>query len=282
MYTGIGRDDWGFGVRQSFRPSDRTTIQSQLQFPAHRNLVATANVNHNFNGLQMSLNSTYLQTLKGPRNTDFTTNLIAELDPWNYGRVPFRSYLGFSAEASRHTGLFNQSREAVGLRLRSISNPLNPGPGQSITISHQANLLSGRGVTAPFTQTLAINWSGQFGNSFSSNLGYEYGDDPFTTQALGRHRMTLDALYSEGRFRLSSYLSSSFDINRRTISAQAAYRVGPLWNIYGTYFQDTFKDFSYLDQSIILSYRLGFREIGISYSGRTHRFGFELLGTTGF
>jgi hypothetical protein len=44
------------------------------------------------------------------------------------------------------------------------------------------------------------------------------------------------------------------------------------------YFWDDFDAQDYVDQTFILGYRLGFREIGMSYSGRTRRVGLEILG----
>jgi hypothetical protein len=37
---------------------------------------------------------------------------------------------------------------------------------------------------------------------------------------------------------------------------------------------------TFFDQTFIVAYRIGFREVGISYSHRRGRLGIEILGTT--
>ncbi|MBX3095535.1 MAG: hypothetical protein KF812_01610 [Fimbriimonadaceae bacterium] len=279
-FTGLARDDWGVSLRQSFRPSDRTQIQTQFTSPAHRSLVGNFSLTHSFNGLQVSGTSSYNQNLSGARLTSWFNSVVGELDPWRWDGLPFRSFLGFSANQSRYSGVISQSQETAGLRLRTLSDPIILGPGSVFIVTHQANYLGGKGVTAPFTNTLGLNLSSTLSNSLSVNTAYEYGDDPFTRTALGRHRVTFDGLFRYGSFNALGYLSQSLDIDRYNMSLRASYRLAPLWRLNYSYYFDQFAGSSYKDDSFILSYRLGFREIGLSYSGRTRRIGFELLGTT--
>lgn len=278
-FSGLGRNDWGFHMRQSLRPTENTSVQAQLSFPAHRSMVANTNLTHTFEGVQVSLATNYNETLRGIKSRTFTSSLVAELDPVSWGNMPFRTYLGVSADYTEFSGAFNRVTNTQGLRVRTLSKPLNVGSGSSLTLAHQARYLANSNTSTPLTNTFTMNLSSRLNSSLSVNTGYEYGDDAFTRTALGRHRLTLDGLYQSGAFSTNAYLSRSLDIDRYTFSGNASYRLGPLWNTYFNWFQDRFIGQSYEDQSLVLSYQLGFREVGLSYSWRTRRLGLELLGT---
>jgi len=277
--TGLMRNDWGASLRQSFRPSDRTIIQTQITTPAHRSLIGNFSLTHSFNGLQVSATSSYNQTLRGQGLTSWFNSIVGELDPWRWSGMPFRSFLGFSANQTRFSGVVNSSQESAGLRVRTISDPIVLAPGSVFIVTHQANYLQGRDIAAPFTNVVSMNLSATLSNSLAVNAAYEYGDDPFTRAALGQHRMTLDGLFRHGAFSTNAYVSKSLDLDRYNLNFRASYRLAPLWRLNYSYYFDQFEGISYRDDSLILSYRLGFREIGLSYSGRTRRLGFELLGT---
>jgi hypothetical protein len=59
-----------------------------------------------------------------------------------------------------------------------------------------------------------------------------------------------------------------------------SYRMSPLWRLSSIYTVDRFRGSSFNDYSFVIGYNLGIREIGLSWSNRTRRIGFELLGTS--
>jgi hypothetical protein len=91
--------------------------------------------------------------------------------------------------------------------------------------------------------------------------------------------LTSEAVYSAGAFNLRGSLAQALDADRTSAQLGLDYRLGSLWRVSYNYSLDRYDGGSFLDQSIVLGYRLGFREIGVSYSARTKRLGLELLGT---
>ncbi len=116
--------------------------------------------------------------------------------------------------------------------------------------------------------------------SLGMNVNYSYTEDGFTSEVLGRHRLGLEAYYNPGRVGFSGSATKSLDVDQLNISARLRYEVGSLWNFYYGYAYDQFGVDSFFDQSFILSYKLGFRELGLSYSQRTKRLGIEILGSS--
>ena len=83
-----------------------------------------------------------------------------------------------------------------------------------------------------------------------------------------------------GDFTMSGYFSKSLDFDRLSANATAGYRMSPLWRFSYRMFMDQYATDMFFDQAFIVSYRLGFRELGLSYSHRTKRIGIEILGTS--
>lgn len=275
--SGIGRNDMGFGVRQSLRPTDRMQVGLQLDVPGGRTILGNANVNNWFNGWSLSLNGNVSQTLRGASFRSTIGTLVAELDPYRWAGTPLRTSLGLSATSSTFSGTVNQTRDTYGIRARTILPTLRLGRSSSFSASHQMELRRSSVNDAPTVQTVTLNFATQPNSSLGLNAILEYSDDPFTARVLGRTRLTLDSSYRFGRFFANAYLTRGLDVNRLSLSTSALYELGPLWRLRWNGFEDRFLDTRYTDNSMILTYQLGLREIGLSYSGRTRRFGFELL-----
>jgi hypothetical protein len=140
--------------------------------------------------------------------------------------------------------------------------------------------VSGHNVFQGITQLGTLNLSmNPVAGAFLS-FGYEYLDDGFSSDLIGKHKLVAEAAWTAGRFGMNGFLLKSLDANRMSATARLRYKLGPLWRVSYGYFFDQFGSDSFLDQSYIVSYRLGFRELGLSYSHRTKRLGIEILGTS--
>jgi len=278
---GIGRDDWGAGLRQTWSNVDSTTLSMQVDFPAHKSMFASANLGRNFDGFSSNISSTYGKSFEGTNFQSDSTQFVIEKDPIKSSVLPGRIYLGMTARDSRiragaAPSLYQQS---LGARLRFVGTPIRIG-ANVLNYGYSLEQVSGHNVTQGLVQVGTLNYAM---NPFSGaylNFGYEYLDDGFTSDLIGRHKLSVDGFYNVGNLGINGFLLQSLDADRMSANARLRYKLGPLWRASFAYYFDKFGTESFLDQSYILSYRLGYREIGLSYSHRTKRLGIEILGTS--
>ncbi|MDI9636764.1 invasin domain 3-containing protein [Geitlerinema splendidum] len=278
---GIGRDDWGLGLRQTWASSDSTTLSTTVDFPAHKSMFAGANLSRQFPGFSLNANASHGRSFGNGRFTSDSLNVVLEKDPTRLGSLPGRMYFGLSASQNKFkAGEFASSQDVYGGHMRLVSDPLRLAPNHTLNISYTLSHLTGSNARNGFSQTGTITIGSNPLPGLAVNTLYEYVDDGFTSTILGKHKLTLEAYYQSGRTSISGFWTKSLDIERMNASARMRYDLGNSWRFsYLTYF-DEFGIDSYFDQSFILSYRLGYREIGLSYSHRTKRIGLELLGTS--
>ena len=101
--------------------------------------------------------------------------------------------------------------------------------------------------------------------------------DGFNDALLGRHRLSMQGYYNKGGANFSFFLSRSLDIDRQSLYADGSYRFAPRWRLGYSYTLDQYLGTSFRDYNVFLGFGLGFREIGLVYSQRTGRIGFQLL-----
>lgn len=278
---GIGRDDWGASIRQSWLMGLDSSLSFQVDFPAHRSMFANTNFSKQFGGVNLSLSGAYGQSLSGTQVTSNSANMLLESDPINVGFLPARMYIGLNANQSEiRTPTLTSSRFGAGLQTRLVSNPIRFADGSSLNWSYSLAQLSGRNVQEGLTHYANVGYAFSPWQGMSMNLGYDFTEDGFTSDILGRHRMTLDFFYNPGRLSFSGSMAKSLDADRINATARMRYELAPLWQMYYGYSLDRFEVDSFFDQSFILSYKLGYREVGLSYSQRTKRIGIEILGTS--
>lgn len=278
---GIGRDDWGAGLRQTWGNIDSTSLSMQVDFPAHKSMFASGNLGRNFNGFSANLTSTYGKSFEGTDFQSDTTQFVIEKDPIKSLVLPGRIYVGMTARdanirAGSTPSIYQQS---LGARLRFVGDPVRIGPNM-FNYSYSLEQVSGHNVTQGLVQVGNLNYAMNPFQGAYLNFGYEYLNDGFTSDLIGQHKLTLDGFYNSGNLGINGFLLQSLDADRMSANARLRYKLGPLWRASFGYYFDKFGSESFLDQSYILSYRLGYREIGLSYSHRTKRLGIEILGTS--
>lgn len=277
---GIGRDDWGASLRQTWRNDDSTTLSMAVDFPAHKSMFATGNLSRQFDGFSANVQSTYGQSLQGTDYRTDSTQFVIEKDPIKSLLLPGRIYLGVTARGSSlETATTRNYQQSAGVRMRFVGQPYRMGTSL-FNYSYSLEQVSGHNVRQGLVQVGTLNLGMNPAPGAYLNLGYEYLDDGFASDLIGRHKLTLDGFWNTGNFGINAYLLQSLDADRMSANARLRYKLGPLWRVQYGYYFDQFGVDSFLDQSYILSYRLGFREIGLSYSHRTKRLGIEILGTS--
>lgn len=278
--SGLARKDWGVGMRQMWRPSPTTTFSAQLDFPAHRSMFANVNLSNDFDGFNANLNASHGQSIEGMRFRNNQYSMIIEKDPIYISNVA-RLFLGVNGQQTNFISpTTDTTQQRLGMRARFIGNSMRLGSGQSLNLSYVVGHYSGTHLTSPFTHQATMSLTTAFRNGLYLQTNYDYVLDGITDAALGQHRLSSEAYYSQGAYSLHGFVAKSLDVQRLNASVQLNYRASTLWRINYGYYLDQYIGDTYLDQTVILAYRIGFREIGLSYSARRNRLGLEILGTT--
>ncbi len=279
--SALGRTDWGINMHQYLRLGDRTTASAQIDFPANRSLFGSASINRQFDGFQASLSANAGRTLRGFPYANQQYYLTVEKDPTKIGKLPLRLFYGIGAsESSVRTDNYSRFQQSVGLRTRLQMLPLSIGRASSLNASLSLSQQSGHNVQQGFALGGATALSTRISKDASLLLTYEYLDDGFNSQLIGRHKLSAQTYWNAGRTTLSLFAAKSLDIDRTNIFGDLSYRFNGLWRTGLGYSLDRYQGQSLLDYSVLLGYRIGFREVGLSWSNRTHRIGFELLGAS--
>lgn len=281
IVSGLLRDDWGAQLRQYWQLDDYSTLSAQLDFPAHRSFFGNANLSRAFEGFQVDLNASATRTLTGAPYSTSSYGVVVETTPTRTRfLLPGRIFFGLTGSESHMSGEdFEMSAQRAGVRMRSVFDPIRWN-NLNINASYTANHFTGTNRSGGFSQELNFNLSTTIGRSLFLSSGYQFVDDRFSSAFLGRHRLSTEAYFTQGPWSVRGFLAQSLDVERLSGSLSMNFRISPLWRVYYGYWMDSFQGDNYMDQVFILGYRLGFREIGLSFSHRTGRIGIDLLGTT--
>ncbi|MCO5298295.1 MAG: Ig-like domain-containing protein [Fimbriimonadaceae bacterium] len=279
--SGIGRSDWGLGVRQYLQVDDRTTGFAQVEFPAHRSVFGSASLSRQFDGFQMSLSGNATTTLRGAEFATEQYALVAEKDPTKVGKLPIRLYYGLTATHSEtHASLLDHSQTGVGARIRSQLLPQHLDRTTELNAEFSVSHLTGNNVQQGLTLYGSATISKRLSSAAWLATTYRYAEDGFNSFYTGRHQISLQGSYYGGRTNLSLSANRSLDIQRLSLEADMGYRLSDLWRLRYSYTYDRYLGDTYLDYYISLGYRIGFREIGLVWSKRTNRLGIQLLGAS--
>ncbi len=278
---GLGRSDWGTSFRQFWAFQPGSGISFQLDFPAHRSMYATSNLSHQIGKINANLNASYGTSLAGSKVTSDSLSAVFEGDPFKVDFLNANGFFGVTgSQRNLKTPFITNSQQSAGIQSRFVGKSMRFGPGSSLNWSYTFGRNFGNTSVSNFTHLFNVGMSATPLPSLGMNVNYSYTEDGFTSEVLGRHRLGLEAYYNPGRVGFSGSATKSLDVDQLNISARLRYEVGSLWNFYYGYAYDQFGVDSFFDQSFILSYKLGFRELGLSYSQRTKRLGIEILGSS--
>jgi hypothetical protein len=283
-FTGIARQDWSVGLRQYIRMGDRTTTFVQLDSPAGKSIYGSLNVGHNFNGFSVNFNGNSSRSFRGFKYDDDRISFNGETDGSKIRSLPVTMYYGFNLYDSRTSvGLRGQQatvRKAndFALTARAQMSSVTIDRASSLNASVSTNLRPRSFEKPGLLGTLTL--SRQLSNASSLLLTYDYADDIFESALLGKHRLSFQGFFSGGRTSFSLFGARSLDVDRLSLYGDLGYELSPLWRATTSYTFDQFRGDRLLDFSIGLSYKIGWRDIGVTWSQRTRRFGIQLLGAS--
>jgi len=278
VMSGLGRSDWSPTFRHFLRPNHNSTLISSLTFPAHRSMYGTVGYDHRLRGYSVGYSGNIGQSLSGARFRNDQHMVTAELDPISIGG-PFQMYLGVSHAQDRFTRTgTTRTSSATQVRNRVQMSPISLGRSSTVNASLYVGQQSGHNVLNGLTSGLTTTLSTQLMRATSLVGTYEYRDGGSGGDYLGRHSVSASIYHGLGNTSLSLRGTRSLDVDRLNAYAEGSYRFTRDWRVMMQYSMDRYLSSSYDEWTALVGYRLGFRELGVSYSARTRRFGFELLG----
>jgi len=279
--SSIARKDWSIGLRQYMRLDSRSTASAMIEMPAGKNLYGNLNYSRQLTGWNLGFYGNASKSLQGTDLNSQNFSMSLEHDPIKAGRLPLKLFYGLTADSqSAVTSFGHTSQLGYGVQLRSQLNPRRIDRDTNLNASFSVSQLEGQNVARGLTLLGSASITRQIGTGASMIATYDYSQDPFSSSLLGRNRVSLQTFYNKGRGDFTFFGSRSLDIQRSSYYVDASYRVSGLWRVMGSYTFDQYLSDTYLDYNATIAYRLGLREIGLTWSYRAKRFGIQVFGAS--
>jgi hypothetical protein len=278
---GIGRRDWGLSLRQSTRFSGATNAYLQADFPSNRAINGTASVDTRLSKtVRANLYTNVSRSVKGIKSSSFNQSISIRQNPVKIKNSPFTFSPGIVYNTRQFSSAgFSTFSDGVGLEMNLGASPKRIGNG-FLNFSARGGQLFGRNVNAGLSSAATLRYDAAFSDQATYGLSYDFSDDRFSSASIGRHRIGATLNYSKGKTSITTYASRSLGLDRSSLQADLSYGLSGLYRIGATSTFESFRGSRYTDYSVVLAYRVGFREIGLSWSRRTNRIGIEILGSS--
>lgn len=275
----LGRKDWGIGVRQYWRMDPQTDLTAQLDFPAHSSLYGSINFNKQFGGFSLSSTASDARSVRGVSFKTQQYLVSLEKNPVKVGKLPLNFTYGLTGSSlTAESNGFTTRQSSAGLRTALRMNPLYLDTDTSLTGSLSVSKLFGKNAP-PGLATIGNLTLGKNIRGGGIALGYDYYADGFSDEFLGKHQLSMRGNLFYGNLAFNSFLLKGVDKDRMNFQMDASYRLNRDWRLSYAYTYDRLLGESFLDYYFVVGYRIGFREFGLTWSNRTKRFGFQVLGT---
>ena len=291
-YSGMGRSDWNASMNQFWRMDTQTTANLQVNSPGGNSLFGSGSVTR-------ALGSKYTLALNGTQNRSFdklktgfkdmqSYSLSMERNAERIRQTPFRVSYGLTANDSktvvpefiegRSRGLRTLRQTGAGFTARMFSDSINLDKASSLTGSFAATKLFGpQVINQGVGLNGALSLTRRFSNSANAILTYNFLKDGISERITGRHSVSLIGNYGLGNTQFSFAANKGLGVDRLNFSADASYSLSGLWRVSYTHFLNDSAFGSFSEYYAILSYRIGWREVGLTWSSRTRRPGVQLL-----
>jgi hypothetical protein len=280
-FTGLARKDYGLELQQNLRLNNTTSAYAQLSSPALRSGYGAFGLNHQMGSYQLNLTGSANRSLQGINLASNQVSLTLEKNPMRLTSMPIQTFVGASVSNNQSlSGDIESSQTAMGLHVRNQLIPRKLAKNATLNAAFTVADLVGHNTRGGLTLSGNTYLSSAFGRGLSMQLGYDYYNDPFSSAIVGQHRMSLSGNYFASRTGLRLSANKSLDADRLDYSAYMNYRISGLWRLSSSYAFDRFNAIGFLDYNATLAYRLGGRDIGVSWSKSTGRLGIQVLGAS--
>lgn len=285
-FGGVGRSDWVASLRQFWRMNERTTATLQAESPSASSVFGSASIGHSFSGYNLSLNAAQNQTIRGAASSYKNYSFGLDRDAQRISRSPFRFTYGLTASQSessyrvpdsktKEITTVSDAQAGAGFTARMFSDSIPLDAESSINSSLTATRLFGETAYQGIALSGVLSYTRRLGAGASMFATYNYLQGGLNQSLIGRHNISLIGNYSVGATSLRMTFNKALDVERMSIFADASYRLSGLWRLGYSHFFDQTSNFQ--DYYFILGYRIGWREVGLTWTKRTHRLGFQLM-----
>ena len=277
--TGLARDDWGVNWRHQQPLSPTTRFTMWLDSPAHRGVYGSAQLAHQARGFSTGLTLAGSTHWQGVRASSLRSDLFIETTPRRVSDLPVRQSFSLSLTSSRTQNTLGiQNREGIGVRVRWNLIPQSLGRSTTLTGGMTVGRFVGNLPNAGWSITGTVGITHALGNSGALSLNYDYTQDALAANLLGRHRLSGSLGWSlSDRFYLTGYMSRALDADSVSYVGDFSWRISPLWRIGVGYTLQSYNQYDFRDQTLTIAYRIGYREVALTWSSFTRRWSFDLL-----
>ena len=274
----LTRGDWGLRWSHAhwFSPSASTHLF--VDIPAHRHLYVNSGLSYGFGRGRIGLNLSGGQSLAGTRYRDRRSDLYVESNPVKLG-----SSLRMTVSttfSSRVTEFSNQRlrTDGAGVRSRLYTTPLRLA-GFAVNSSLAASYLWGSSQAAGGNLLATVSASRALWDGAFLSLTYDYTHDRLVqVTGYGRQRLSGMFAWSVGqRFNASLVGTRILDSDSLTLFADTSYRLSALWRIGANFSYNRFQGTRYNDLQLSVGYRIGIRELLLTWSSLTRRWQIDLI-----
>lgn len=282
QFSSLARKDWGASWRHYQLLDPRTRAYIWMESPAHSGLLGFLQMNHQAQEFSVGVNLSASRIWEGSRARSGRADLFVDTKSKPVGDLPLRHNFSLTGSLSESRGgnLVSNRRQGAGLRSRWTLNPVSVGKGASLTggltVGRFVGNLSNEGWETVGTLSLTQG----LGALGSVNVTYDYSQDPLSVAGLGRHRLSSSFVSGYGeRFYSTIYLSRSLDVDSSSLLGDLSYRLSSDWRLGMGLTLQNYEGFHYRDYTFTIGYRLGYRELALTWSRITKRWSFDLLNT---
>ncbi|MCS7208404.1 MAG: hypothetical protein NZ874_02430 [Fimbriimonadales bacterium] len=277
--TSLARDDWGLNWRHQQPLSPSTRLSLWVDSPAHRGLYGSAQLAHQAQGYSTGLTLSHSAYWQGTRTNTSRVDLFVETTPRRIAKMPLRQSLSLNLVGSRTQSQQGvQRREGAGVRLRWSLIPQSLGRTATLTGGLTVGRFLGNLPNAGWSLTGTLGITQALGTSGVLNLNYDYAQDALGANLLGRHRLSGSLNWSAAeRYFLTGYFSRALDAPSLSYAGDFSWRITPLWRVGVGYTWQRYAQYEFRDQTFTVAYRIGYREVALTWSSSTKRWSIDLL-----
>ncbi|MCS6919580.1 MAG: Ig-like domain-containing protein [Fimbriimonadales bacterium] len=277
--TSLARNDWGLNWRHQQPLSPNTRVSLWLDSPAHQGLYGSVQLSHQSRGYSTGLTLSGSTLWRGVRADSLRSDLFIETTPRRVEGLPLRQSLSLNWTSNRTRGALGvQNREGVGVRARWTLIPQSLGRSTTLTGGLTVGQFVGNLPNKGWSITGTLGVTQALGAGGVLNLNYDYAQDALGANLLGRHRLAGSLSWNAGdRYYLTSYFSRALDANSVSFVSDFSWRVSPLWRMGIGYTWQSYNRYHFHDRTITIAYRIGYREVALTWSSFTKRWSIDLL-----
>ena len=294
-FGGVGRTDWITSLRQFYRLNDRTSASMQIDSPSGKSLFGSASLTHNLGNYNLALNATQNQSLTGSQlrnglRTDLNSSyygLSLDRNPARLSNLPVRFTYGLTAsdtatnvpnldDTGHVTGFSTYHRSGAGLATRLFTDAIKLDNATRLTGSFGATQLFGPDARQATLQG-SINLNRQIGKTATALITYNYLHDGLSERYVGTHSLSFMGNLTSGNTNFRLGFNKGLGVERLSVSGEASYRLSSLWRLSFAQYMSQYRFDKYNDYYFILGYRIGWREVGLTWTRKTNRPGIQLM-----